>query len=66
MRPMVVTLALGAYFADGFAKQGISIAGRFWPYASPQPPQPRLALLQQGAKPLVCAEWPRSRKQNKH
>jgi hypothetical protein len=43
---MVVTLALGAYFADGFAKQGISIAGRFWPYASPQP---RLALLQQGA-----------------
>lgn len=52
MRPMVVTLALGTYFADGFAKQGISIAGRFWPYASPQPPQPpqpRLALLQQGA-----------------
>lgn len=46
MRPMVVTLALGTYFADGFAKQGISIAGRFWPYASPQP---RLALLQQGA-----------------
>jgi len=44
MGPMVVTLALGTYFADGFAKQGISIAGRFWPYASPQ-----LALLQQGA-----------------
>lgn len=32
MGPMVVTLALGTYFADGFAKQGISIAGRFWPY----------------------------------
>lgn len=49
MGPMVVTLALGTYFADGFAKQGISIAVRFWPYASPQPPQPRLALLQRGA-----------------
>ena len=51
MGPMVVTLALGTYFADGFAKQGISIAGTpsFGPVAPPHPPQPRLALLQQGA-----------------
>lgn len=32
---MVVALALGICFADGFAKQGIDIYCRFWPYVSP-------------------------------
>lgn len=36
MAPILVALALGICFADGFAKQGFDIDCRFWPYVSPQ------------------------------
>lgn len=66
MGPMVVTLALGTYFADGFAKQGISIAGRFCLMRRRSRRSRGWRCCSKAPQPLVCAEWPRSRKQNKH
>lgn len=66
MRPMVVTLALETYFADGFAKQGFLLLVDFGLMRRRSRRSRGWRCCSKAPQPLVCAEWPRSRKQNKH